>query len=53
MKLITLVDVMELIGLGTLTAGAWLQFGAGWGLLVFGAVLLGYSIVSRRAGVGK
>ena len=53
MRRLTLVDMMELVGLSGLVAGVALEFGAAFGMITLGVVLLGYALVCRRAGVNK
>lgn len=53
MKKLSAIDTMELIGLSGLVVGVGLEFGLAFGMITLGVVLLGYSIVSRRAGVRK
>lgn len=53
MKNWTQLDTMELLGFGALVAGIWLRFGVGWGLFVFGLVLLGLALLSRLLGAKR
>lgn len=49
----TVIDIMEILGLASFVVGVSLEFGTPFGMITLGIVLLGYAIVSRRAGVGK
>lgn len=39
-------SALELVGLSALVAGSWVQFGAGWGMMVGGATCVAVGVRS-------